>query len=67
MLNLSAWLLVEILGEDSDADPWPAFYDAVRHTSPPEQAREMMREGLQQLARFGLLELDVTIPRGGRP
>src|SRR5580693_8158522 len=56
LLNLSAWLLIEILSEDRDTDLWSEFYAAVRHTSPPARARKLMQDGLQQLSNFGLLE-----------
>ena len=64
MLNLSAWLLVEILGEQPDADPWPAFHEAVKHASTPQQAHEMMQQGLRQLATLGLVEPRATISGG---
>lgn len=64
MLNLSAWLLVEILNEQPNVDPWPAFRDAVRHASALDQAREMMERALSQLADFGLIEQGITMPKG---
>jgi hypothetical protein len=64
LLNLSAWLLVEILSEAGEADLWSEFYAAVGHASRPGDARKLMQEGLQQLANFGLLESGTTTPMG---
>jgi hypothetical protein len=64
LLNLSAWLLVEILSEGGEADLWSEFHAAVGHASQAGDARKMMQEGLQQLASFGLLESGTTTPTG---
>jgi hypothetical protein len=64
MLNLGAWLLLEILVEQPQADPWPSFYEAVGHTCSEQKARELIGQGLQQLAKLDLIELVHTNPKG---
>jgi hypothetical protein len=59
MLDLGAWLLLEILIEQPDVDPWPAFCEAVRHACSEPRARALMDEGLQQLARLELIRSEV--------
>jgi hypothetical protein len=63
MLNLGAWLLLEILTEEPGRDPWPSFRDCVRHTCPEAKARALMNDGLQQLAKLDLIELGAMEPR----
>ena len=62
MLDPGAWLLLEILIEEPDADPWPTFLESVRHACAEPKARTLMDQGLQQLARLNLIGLRPTSP-----
>ena len=58
ILNLSAWLVLEILTEKGDEQLWPDFYESVRHASTPVRAHKLMLEAIQKLADLGLVELN---------
>jgi hypothetical protein len=68
-LNLSAWLLLETLIEQPGTDPWPRFWESVRHTASAAIASKTMQDGLQILENLQLItsaaELSATASSEG--